>query len=544
VTVGSDWDIIWSDNNGDDFLKVDETNDALVLGSTGGTTEREVNFAGKVGTNIVFDGTAGRTLTNAQTMTVSTTGANLLSLTGGGGITSTSTGGAYTVTATAQAVTIDGAGISIDGTSASNVTVTAGDLTLSTATSGNVDITAADDINLAAAGSDIDMDAATLTVDMTGAISLDSVGTSNWTNSTGNLTISTTTSGTLAVTSVAALDMDGTVVTLDASSGFSIDGTGASNVTATSGDLTLSTGTTGNVDITAADDINLAAAGSDIDMDAATLTVDMTGAISLDSVGTSNWNNSTGNLTIATTTSGTLAVTGVAALDMDGTVVTLDGSTSVAIDSAGTTLLDSATGTTVSADAGGVTIDATAGNIAITAPAASDVNITATSDAASDVNFAAHGLTIPFNATTSTALNTTAQDIIGALNELKAESSDMVITYNAAVDIAFGEMVYLTGTGTVGLAESATNVRAIGVSVSAGTITTGNPVNVAVGGEVRVIDVVGTPDEGKYVYLSSTGGALTCTAPGTGTILRVGILTNATSSAMTMVVQPGTPVSL
>jgi hypothetical protein len=68
-----------------------------------------------------------------------------------------------------------------------------------------------------------------------------------------NLTLSTVTSGTLAVTSAAVLDLDGVAVTLDASGGFSIDGSGAAcNVSATSQDLTLSTITAGTLAVSSA----------------------------------------------------------------------------------------------------------------------------------------------------------------------------------------------------------------------------------------------------------------------------------------------------
>jgi hypothetical protein len=93
--------------------------------------------------------------------------------------------------------------------------------------------------------------------------------------------------------------------------------TPALDFTVASAALTLTTTTTGNIDITAADDINIAAAGSDIDMDAATLTVDMTGVISLDGVGASNLNIASGNLNIATTTTGSIELDGVDGVNIE-----------------------------------------------------------------------------------------------------------------------------------------------------------------------------------------------------------------------------------
>jgi uncharacterized protein (DUF2345 family) len=210
-------------------------------------------------------------------------------------------------------------GFSIDGTDDSNVSVTAGNLTLSTITSGNVDITSAGDINLLATGNDIDLDAATLTADFTGAFSIDGSGSpSNVTNDGGDLQLTTTTSGNVSITAAddidllatgSQIDMDAATLDVDLTSTMAIDAVGNSNLTIDSGDLTLSTTTSGNIDITAADDINLSAVGSDIEMDAATLTADFTSGFSIDADTASNLSVTTGNLTISTITSGNLDLT-------------------------------------------------------------------------------------------------------------------------------------------------------------------------------------------------------------------------------------------
>ena len=88
------------------------------------------------------------------------------------------------------------------------MTVASAALNLSTTTAGDVNITAADDINLAAAGSDIDMDSATLTVDLTGAASIDAVGASNLTTDNGDLTIQTITAGQVIIDGVGGIDID------------------------------------------------------------------------------------------------------------------------------------------------------------------------------------------------------------------------------------------------------------------------------------------------------------------------------------------------
>jgi len=88
------------------------------------------------------------------------------------------------------------------------LTVDSADLELATTTAGDVNITAADDINIAAAGSDVDIDAATLTVDLTGAASIDAVGASNVTTDNGNLTIQTTTAGQVIINGIGGIDLD------------------------------------------------------------------------------------------------------------------------------------------------------------------------------------------------------------------------------------------------------------------------------------------------------------------------------------------------
>jgi len=96
-----------------------------------------------------------------------------------------------------------------------------------------------------------------------------------------------------------------------------VTGTDTATLNATSATLALTTTTTGNIDITAADDINIAAAGSDLDLDAATLTADFTGVASIDAVGNSSLTIDTGNLNIATTTTGSIELDGVDGVNIE-----------------------------------------------------------------------------------------------------------------------------------------------------------------------------------------------------------------------------------
>lgn len=143
----------------------------------------------------------------------------------------------------------------------------------------------------------------TIDFNVSAAISLDAAGASNFTTSSGNLTISTT-SGTL-------IQAGSTAVTIDSSGGgVSIDGAGASNFNTTSGDLTIG-----------ADSGTLIQAGS------TAVTIDSTGGgISLDAAGASNFTTSSGNLTL-NTTSGTLIQAGSSGVTIDssGGGISIDG---------------------------------------------------------------------------------------------------------------------------------------------------------------------------------------------------------------------------
>jgi hypothetical protein len=157
------------------------------------------------------------------------------------------------------------------------------------------------------------------------------------TNTSGQIQLTTVTSGEIDITSAGALDMNAASATLDTSGAFSFDAGASSNVSVTSGDLTLSTVTSGELDLTSAGliDIN---AGANLDIDV-TGTYDMlsTGAFSIDGTGASNVSASSGNLTLSTLTSGTLILNSAGAMDIDSAgALTIDtaGSGDITITSA------------------------------------------------------------------------------------------------------------------------------------------------------------------------------------------------------------------
>jgi hypothetical protein len=81
------------------------------------------------------------------------------------------------------------------------------------------------------------------------------------TTSNGNFTVSPGT-GQFSVSGTGVLNFDGSSFTLDTTGTFSVDGVGASNVTTDTGNLTLSTTTSGNVNVTSAGAVNLTSTGA------------------------------------------------------------------------------------------------------------------------------------------------------------------------------------------------------------------------------------------------------------------------------------------
>lgn len=127
-------------------------------------------------------------------------------------------------------------------------TDTSGDLTLSTTTAGAIVANSAEAIDLNAPSGAITADGATVSIDATGNANLTATG--------GNLVVSTVTSGELDLTSAGLLDINaGANLDIDVtgtynmlSTGtFTIAGTGSSSITATSGDLTLQNATSGGI---------------------------------------------------------------------------------------------------------------------------------------------------------------------------------------------------------------------------------------------------------------------------------------------------------
>lgn len=287
-------------------------------------------------------------------------------------------------------------GFSIDGTAASNVTVTAGTLTLSSVTSGDVDVTSADAVNVtagneaAAAGNDVNITAG------------DGGGASN---DGGNIILTSGDHGSggdagyVDITGPndegqAVLQLGGTGSNAEIVQVFAGSSSPSASVTGLAGSLFLrdtgsggevyvntSTGSgtawtqlasgagnslqqayvVGNTITTDATEGDVTITGTeDLVITLSDLLVDTTAAISLDADSASNFTVAGGNLTLSTTTSGTLAVSSAADVDIDAaTTVTVN--TTNAADASGNDITLTAASSTAGT-AGGASIILTPGD--------------------------------------------------------------------------------------------------------------------------------------------------------------------------------------
>ena len=361
----------------------------------------------------------------------------------GNAIAMTATVGAFDVSpAAGQTV-----GFSLDGSSASNASVTSGDLTLSTITSGNV--------ILASAGN-VDVDGSLITIDATGAISLDAAAASNFSVASANLTLSTTTSGNVIVAAAAVLDADAASMTLDASGAISLDAGGASNFSVASANLTLSTTTSGQVIITSADLMDLNA-GASLDIDV-TGSFDMLSSttFSIDGTGASNVSATSGDLTFSTITSGTLILASAGNVDVDGSLITIDATGAISLDAASAsnfsvagaslTLATTGSGNMVLSSAGNASLDGAVISI----------------DGTSASNFSVTSANLTLSTITSGEVAITSA---GLLN----------IDAGAAADIDVTGACDIDATGAISLdAAAASNFSVASANLTLSTTTSGN----------------------------------------------------------------------
>jgi hypothetical protein len=426
-------------------------------------------------------------------------------------------------------------GFSIDGVAASNLSVTSGNLTLSTLTSGTLFLTSAGLLDVDAAAS-IDIDVTgTFDVLATGAFSLDGTGASNVTATAGNLTLSTLTSGNVIINSVAVVDIDGASATLDTTGSFSLDGAAASNVSVTGADLTLSTITSGVLVATSAGlwDLN---AGANLDIDV-TGTFDMlsTGVFSIDGTGASNVSATSGNLTLSTITTGTLFLTSAGLLDVDAAA-------SIDIDTTGSFDV-LATGVFSIDGTGASNITATSGNLTLSTTTSGSLLLTSAGDSTYTVPNAS---ATAFALTDGTATYLRIDSVSDAVDlpkfvNITGEGIGVEIVTDSA--LVLGSLVRVAATtGNVGLADADTGSLRDGWAsgVSTGTFSATDTAEIVTGhGSLVSVLFAAAPaaaSNGLPVYVSTTAGQGTLTAPSGGSdkvTFIVGILQGADGATTT-----------
>ncbi len=274
-----------------------------------------------------------------------------------------------------------------------------------------------------------------------------------------------------------AYDQGNTITTND---GDALDYTlsnGAFNVSTSSGnDVTLDNGTAASFLATDHDN-NKVVLGADAATD---LTVEIAAATALTGTVRTITSDSA-NMTIQTTTSGTLAVSSVAALDMDGTVVTLDGSTSIGIGTAQDKPV-TIESTTLDINASGdVTID--------TAAAGDTITLTATDAGAVD-------------AITLATVNDGAI-AINAADELDIDCADFL-----TIDCSAGDITLDGNTGV--------EINSAGGALSIGNDDIDQDVNVGTAGERNVN--IGNVSGATAVNVDAGTGGISLESTGAGDI--------------------------
>jgi hypothetical protein len=408
---------------------------------------------------------------------------------------------------------------------------------------------------------------------------INATGGANTINSTGqNLSVKTTTSGTLQLESAAALDINGVAGTLDLTGGLTaaLSG-GASSITSTSQNLSIATATSGELDLTSA---------AALDLNGVAVTVDASGGLSLGSQGAAADFTSTGqNLTIETVTSGILDITSAgnitvtgattskfgddtaqwsfdgsgnlselgmvtASVTPSGAITLTGGAASSYTTSAGALTLTSAAAATWSTAAGllevsgaaGVQVTSTGGTLTLNGTGQTvDLN-----SAALDIDASAN---VTIDAATNSSISITAGSTAAATGTLKVESSFPMLVKKviAQANLAVGDVVQWTNnSGALNAnkcdADGAATSTFAGIVVLAANAT--DTAGVAISG---VIDEV-TSDTaynagnhlGKAVYISLDAGKITPTAPSLAgdTVFQVGLCVGGSGTAWEVSLQP------
>lgn len=373
----------------------------------------------------------------------------------------------------------------------------------------NAGLAAANSITLEAnsaggGGIDVNVGSAGMTIDTTGALSLDAAGASNFSTSSGDLSLIASTNSVVITGAEAAVDAvqvnasnaaggidinAGTGgITVDSTGAISIDAAGASNFSTSSGDLSL-IASTNSVVITGAEaavdavQINASNAAGGIDINAGTggITVDTTDAISLDSVAASNFTvTGAADLTLQSTAGAVNVISGEA--NADSINVTSAGGMNIV-----------ATG----AAAKDVILTCTSGSMTLTAGenVTDAMNITA-SGAASRVNISA--------GTGSIKLNSGL--IVPVASKANADTPYTVLgtDYFIACDTSAG-VLQVTLPAATAVAGRTYVIRDVGGAAAVNNITiNGGGTNLVGGGAAAATKVLSAAYSGATVYSNGT----------------------------------------
>jgi filamentous hemagglutinin len=437
----------------------------------------ESDFSANAGYTLV--GAASTTLQGAYSggATITTSGSTDIAFTLSSGNFTASGAGAVSLTPTGASSFTSGGALTLTGGGASTWSTTSGALTITSAAActwstsvGNLALTGAGGLELSDGTATLDLDGSGALTDTglvsvslapTGGVDFSAGAASIFDVTGGNLTLSTTTSGTLAVSSAGALDIDGVAVTIDS---------------------------TGALDITAADGQALSinhGGGSALNINA-TGQIDLTG----ESASAVNIGSTGANLSLSTTTSGEIDLTSAGAVDINATG-------NVTIDGADVTI-DAVNGFSIDAAAGASNVSVAGANLTLSTTTSGNVIL----DAASSNILLGNG--------------NTADIVIDGQN-------GAVLVGTSGLSIVAGvsqyDVVYISASGyDQADASSASTAFAVGLAGEAGAAANGKIVTVP---QATAATFTSSPSSvGQRVYLSTTAGQVTTTAPsGSGNVV-------------------------
>jgi len=511
VAAGGDPDIITIDASPThDFVQTAFTVDATDTTAT--ITKVNVSVI-RAGTDGIWETGAGST-SGALTFTDLATagGASLQSAyVAGNTITMTDAEGNFDVSVTSgtPAISLDAAGASNFTVASANLslgTTTAGDVLISTTTAGEIDLTSAGLMDLNA-GASLDIDVTgTFDVLATGAFSIDGTGASNVTADSGNLSLSSTTSGSVLVDAVGSVEINSSGGTIDigndaVAQNINIgtgaaariigigNGTGATSIVINAG--------TGNIDI----GTGAQARTTQIATGAAVQTV---------TVGSTNTTSSltlqsgTGAMTF--TAGGVFDVNATGAVTIDGTGVSIDGSaaSNFTVTGTGDLTMGSTLGSAIlesgEAVTDAVTLRATHANGGITMTAGSPGYAIGSLDAAVQTNDL-------FSGGTGAKTNVIGSTASTSSMTLQSGSGSMVFTAGGIFDVnATGEV---TVDGSAGISLDAATASNFTVSGASADLTLGarsTTITLNETGNTSLTGFTATSIVGALNELKATGG--------------------------------------